>query len=115
MGVICQMNQFSKAQMLPFCYHIRGRYTTLSKVNHFFWQVRSWCITVNSRIKSRGLDCDTLCPRCRLEKEIINHALFECSPVLHTWTFSFILLGSKRVSIIIISVDELTLSVFVIA
>ncbi|XP_010469706.1 PREDICTED: uncharacterized protein LOC104749719 [Camelina sativa] len=55
------------------------------KIKHFFWQIASGSLPVTVRLASRGVNCDTICKRCDLEEESINHTLFECPHSRQVW------------------------------
>lgn len=73
------------------------------KLHHFIWEVLRTCLSVNSNLGKRRIDCDTQCVRCGAEEETINHTLFECPQALYVWTLSKIPLVVRkfpRVSVI---------------
>ncbi|KAL1191046.1 putative ribonuclease H protein [Cardamine amara subsp. amara] len=58
------------------------------KIKHMLWQIASGTLAVTSRLNHRGVKCDSICQRCGLKEETINHVFFECSSAVQTWTLS---------------------------
>ena len=48
------------------------------KFKHFLWQALSGYLATAEKLKSRHCTRDSLCVRCGVEVESINHTLFEC-------------------------------------
>lgn len=42
-------------------------------------------LAVTSNLTHRHMRCDNHCPRCGVDDETMNHAIFECPPALQTW------------------------------
>ncbi|XP_010451887.1 PREDICTED: uncharacterized protein LOC104734079 [Camelina sativa] len=55
------------------------------KIKHFFWQIVSASLPVMVRLASRGVHCDTVCKRCEIAEESINHTFFECPRSTQVW------------------------------
>ncbi|XP_019084263.1 PREDICTED: uncharacterized protein LOC109125917 [Camelina sativa] len=55
------------------------------KIKHFFWHIASGSLLVLVQLASWGVNCDTVCKRCDLEEESINHTLFECPLSRQIW------------------------------
>lgn len=62
--------------------------TVPPKVTYFLWQILSECVLVATNLRSREMNCDPRCAICGVDKEIINHVLFECPPTVETWGLS---------------------------
>ncbi|XP_010513288.1 PREDICTED: uncharacterized protein LOC104789255 [Camelina sativa] len=60
------------------------------KIKHFFWQIASGSLPVTVRLASRGVNCDTVCKRCEMEEESINHTLFQCPLSRRVWERIFV-------------------------
>ena len=41
---------------------------------------------MTSKLTHNHMRCDNHCPRCGAKDETINHAIFECLPILQIWT-----------------------------
>lgn len=52
------------------------------KIKHFLWQLVSGCISVQKKLRTRGMQGDVQCVRWGASKESINHVFFECPPVV---------------------------------
>ncbi|GMI76256.1 hypothetical protein like AT4G29090 [Hibiscus trionum] len=72
------------------------------KVKFFVWQVMRGRIVVKEELRRRGLllNCELLCPFCKVENESVFHLLFACKVAWHLWQrfanfwgFHFILPG----------------------
>ncbi|KAG7599332.1 Ribonuclease H domain [Arabidopsis suecica] len=48
------------------------------KIKHFLWKALSKALATATRLRSRGVAIDIMCPRCRRSEESINHVLFTC-------------------------------------
>ena len=58
------------------------------KLKHFLWQLVTVCIAVKKNLRSRGIQGDMTCARCRAPEESINHVFFECPPAIQVWALS---------------------------
>ncbi|XP_019093309.1 PREDICTED: uncharacterized protein LOC109129501 [Camelina sativa] len=54
------------------------RLRLMTKIKHFLWRVVSRALPTTTRLRSRGMTIEAICPRCRQEDETILHALFTC-------------------------------------
>lgn len=50
----------------------------MPKIKHFLWRIMSKAIGNSTRLNSRGMNLDPICPRCGLEEETIDHSFFTC-------------------------------------
>ncbi|XP_010468802.1 PREDICTED: uncharacterized protein LOC104748921 [Camelina sativa] len=55
------------------------------KIKHFFLADHLGFPSGDSAISLPGVNCDTICKRCELEEESINHTLFECPHSRQVW------------------------------
>ena len=64
-----------------FCWKVRCP----PKINRFFWQLVSGCISVKKNLRVKGIQGDIVCARCGASQESINHVFFDCPPALQVW------------------------------
>jgi hypothetical protein len=58
---------------------------TIPRHKAFLWRVIQHAIPVKAALAKRGIPCNTLCPRCLLKEETIDHAFIHCSYASKTW------------------------------
>lgn len=58
------------------------------KIKHFLWRVLSKALATSTRLISRGMAIDPICPHCRNSDETINHVLFTCPFTTLVWRLS---------------------------
>lgn len=72
---------------------------TFPKVRFFMWKLIHHGFFTNSKALKWGV-ADGICPRCRVERETLNHLFFECIHVKPRWTLlGRITRGSKFIEL----------------
>ena len=74
----------SVTSLKAFCWKVR----CLHKLKLFLWQLLTRCIAVKKKLRSRGMQGDTICVRCGAPEESINHVFFECPQAIQVWALS---------------------------
>jgi hypothetical protein len=49
------------------------------------WRIIQRAIPVRSNLNKRGVPCNTLCPRCLLKEETIEHVFMHCQHASKIW------------------------------
>ncbi|XP_018461011.1 uncharacterized protein LOC108832017 [Raphanus sativus] len=65
----------------------------LPKLKHFLWRLLSLDLGTNTKLNTRGMCVDNLCPRCSGSPEKVNHLFFMCPLSIQTWRLNQVTLG----------------------
>ncbi|CAN6982383.1 unnamed protein product [Brassica oleracea var. botrytis] len=65
----------------------------LPKLKHFLWRLITLALGTNTRLNTRGMSLDSLCPRCSSSPETVNHLFFMCPLSVQTWRSNQVTLG----------------------
>jgi hypothetical protein len=55
------------------------------KQTHLIWRILHNAIPIKPNLISKGITCDSLCPRCNKATESIEHAFLHCEWVSQLW------------------------------
>jgi ribonuclease HI len=55
------------------------------KQTHLMWRIFNDALPVKTKLLSKGLICDSLCPRCQKGPETIDHVFFLCDQARQIW------------------------------
>jgi hypothetical protein len=55
------------------------------KQAHLIWHILHNAIPIKPNLISKGIMCDTLCPRCNKTTESLEHAFLQCESVRKLW------------------------------
>lgn len=58
-----------------------------------FWRLITLALGTNTRLNTRGMSLDSLCPRCSSSPETVNHLFFMCPLSIQTWRSNQVTLG----------------------
>jgi ribonuclease HI len=58
------------------------------KVKHFLWRICRNCIPTRVRLRTKGVDCPTVCALCNVEEEDSKHVFFNCPSSQNVWSMS---------------------------
>jgi hypothetical protein len=52
---------------------------------HLIWRILNNSIPIKTNLISKGITCDSWCPRCNAEPETIEHTFLKCDWARHVW------------------------------
>ena len=84
-------NEFQEAEMQPSINTLKEEAwnsLTAPKIQAFMWRTLSNAILVATKLRSKGMKVDILCPHCGSIDESPNHVLFTCELARQVWALS---------------------------
>lgn len=73
---------------LDALYQLAWKTDTTPKVHHFLWRCISNSLAVAKNLKNRHVLRDTICCRCQMKEESINHLFFQCPFARLVWALA---------------------------
>jgi hypothetical protein len=58
------------------------------KVKNLLWRICRNCVPTRVRLRTRGVDCPSVCALCNVEEEDTKHVFFNCPSSQNVWSMS---------------------------